>query len=606
MRHDYGYFEEDHLVSVGELSLWRRILGYVRPHATPVAGAVFLSLVITATGLVLPYLVSIAIDRYIVNQDLGIDLRIHGLGRVALFFFGFIVLEFFANLFQVVLLEWTGQHVMHRLRQDLFRHLLDLDLPFFHRNPVGKLVTRVTNDIQNMHEMFTSVIVTLFNDLVRVVGILAILFWMNWRMALILCLLVPVIAANTIWFGRLARNVFREIRTSLARLNSYLQESLSGLEIIQLYLREKDAAERFTALNRGYFSQTIRQITLFGIFMPLLEVLATVAVALVIWYGGGEIVRNRMSIGVLVAFLSYMRLFFQPLRELSQKYSIVQSAMASAERIFQLMDSRPGLKSAASPLRPETVSGAVRFQNVTFGYEPGRPVLEDFSLAIAAGETVAVVGPTGAGKSTLINLLERFYDPEQGEIFFDDTESRRLDLFWLRSRIGLVMQDVFILPDTVRENILLGREISGTSLDEVLEQAQFAGVVRGLPQGLDTRIGEGGTALSAGQRQLLALARVLVRDPRILILDEATSSVDTETEMLLETALERVMAGRTSIIIAHRLSTIRRADRILVLQKGKIVEQGDHLELMRKNGLYRRLQDLQHTEYHGVAPEGTG
>ncbi len=598
MRHDFGYSEDDKLVPLSDIGLWQRIAGYVRPFWPGVAAALLLSLLITGSGLALPYLVGIGIDRYIVNQELALDARFAGLGRVALPFLGLVILNFVANFLQVTLLEWTGQNIMHRLRQELFSHLLRLDLPFFQNNPVGRLVTRLTNDIQNMNEMFTSVIVTLFNDLIRLAGILALLFWMNWRLALLICLLVPVIFGNIFWFSRLARKAFRAIRTSLARLNSYLQESISGLEIIQLFLREQDAGARFRELNREYYRHCLHQITIFGIFMPMIEMLSTVAVGMVIWYGGNEIIQGRMSLGVLVAFLFYMRLFFQPLRELSQKYSIVQSAMASAERIFQLQDTGPGLAIPAAPLRPEQVRGAVEFDRVRFGYDPQRPVLVDFSLLVRPGETLAVVGATGAGKSTLINLLERFYDPDQGAIRLDRIDLRRLDPHWLRQRIGLVMQDVFLIPDTVKENILLGREIGAEALNRVVEQARLTGVVAQLPQGLATRIGEGGLELSAGQRQLLALARVLARDPRILVLDEATSNVDTETEILVERALEQAMAGRTCIIIAHRLSTVRRADRILVMARGRIVEQGSHQELMAAQGLYRRWQELQNSGYH--------
>ncbi|OGQ94295.1 MAG: ABC transporter ATP-binding protein [Deltaproteobacteria bacterium RIFOXYD12_FULL_57_12] len=604
MRHDYGYFEEEHLAAVGDIGLWQRIAGYVRPYWRGVALAILLSLVITAASLMIPYLVGVGVDRYIVNQDLQLEDRLAGLARIAWPFAGLICLGFLANLLQVILLEWCGQNIMHQLRQGLFSHLLDLHLAFFHKNPVGKLVTRVTNDIQNMYEMFTSVIVTLFNDLISLVGILVVLYWMNWRLALLITLLIPVIVVSTTWFSRMIRDAFRAIRTSLAWLNGFIQEAISGIAIIQLFLREKDTAEKFVALNRGYYLASLRQIRIFGIFMPLLEVLSTVALAMIIWYGGGEIIRGRMSLGELVAFLSYIRLFFQPLREFSQKYSIVQSAMASAERIFQLLDTRTVLPVAAVPLRPASSVGAFEFRQVTFGYDPDSPVLRDFTLKVRAGETLAIVGATGSGKTTVINLLERFYDPGQGVISVDGVDLRQLDPAWLRQQIGLVMQDVYIAPDTMRENILLGLEMSEEDLGRIIEQAQLSDFVRQLPDGLATMLGEGGQDLSAGQRQLVALARVLARDPQILILDEATSNVDSETEARIERALEATLARRTSVVIAHRLSTIRRADRILVMARGRIVEEGTHATLMAGRGIYWHLQELQNNGLHSSrAPE---
>jgi len=514
--------------------------------------------------------------------------------RLAGIFLALLGLEFVANFLQVVLLEWTGQRVMHRMRQQLFTHMLDLNLSFYNRNPVGKLVTRLTNDIQNMHEMFTSVIVTLFNDLIRLTGILAILFWMNWQLALGMCLLVPAILGNTLWFSRLARDAFRRIRTGLARINSFLQEALSGVALIQLFNREPYSRERFQALNRAYLDDTLYQIKVFGIFMPVVEILAMAATALIIWYGGSEILRGDMTIGVLVAFLAYMRLFFQPLRELSQKYSIVQSAMASAERIFQLLDTEESLPIAKTPELPAGDAGTVVFQNVTFGYAPGQPVLRDLSFTVPPGETLAIVGATGSGKSTIINLLERLYDPEAGAITVDGTDLRQLDPAWLRRHVGLVMQDVFIVPDTLRANILLDRlDLDDAELTTIVSRAQLTALVRQLPQGWHTRLGEGGMELSAGQKQLLAFARVLARDPAILVLDEATSNVDTETEILIERAIDTALAGRTSMVIAHRLSTIRRAHRILVMTEGRIVEQGTHESLMAAGGLYHHLQSLQ-------------
>jgi ATP-binding cassette subfamily B protein len=507
-----------------------------------------------------------------------------------------IVAGFLANFFQVTLLEWTGQNIMHRMRQHLFGHILDLDVGFFNKNPIGKLVTRLTNDIQNMHDMFTSVIVTLFNDSIRLIGILTVLFWMNRRLALVVSLLIPIIAVNTYWFSRLARDASRRIRTQLAKINSYLQEAISGITVIQLFMREKDTAKRFNELNRSYFRKTFYQIKLFGVFMPMLEVLSAVAVGLIIWYGGGEIIREQMTLGVLVAFLSYMRLFFQPLRELSQKYSIVQSAMASAERIFQLLDTKPAMPLPEAPLLPGIVKGNIGFTDVTFGYEPDCPVIRNFSMDVRAGETVAIVGATGAGKTTIINLLERYYDPDHGEIRIDGHNLCRLDATWLRRQIGLVMQDVFIVPDSVRKNILLDREMDDNRLQRIIEKAQLTELVENLPRGLDTRIGEGGMEISAGQRQLLAFARVLARDPCILVLDEATSNIDSETEILIERAIGTTLANRTGIIIAHRLSTIRRADRILVMDHGEIVEQGTHEALMKRHGLYYHLQCLQNSD----------
>jgi ATP-binding cassette subfamily B multidrug efflux pump len=596
MRYGFGYFEEDHLEKGGEFRLWRRISGYLAPQWQGVAAAVLLSLVITATSLALPYLVRIAVDSYIVNQDMEQQARLSGLSGLILSFIILIVAGFLANFFQVTILEWTGQNIMHRMRQHLFSHMLDLHLAFFNKNPIGKLVTRLTNDIQNMHEMFTSVIVTLFNDAIRIVGILAILFWMNYHLALVVCLLIPVIAINTYWFSRLAREAFRQIRTQLAKINAFLQEALAGIAIIQLFMREEDTRQRFAALNRDYLHKTMYQIKIFGIFMPMLEVLSAVAIGLIIWYGGGEIIRERMTLGELVAFLYYMRLFFQPLRELSQKYSIVQSAMASAERIFQLMDTRPALVLADTPLSSPHARGSIEFRKVTFGYDPDHPVLHDFSLTLRPGEIVAIVGATGSGKTTIINLLERYYDPDQGAIRIDGNNIRQLDTGWLRQQVGLVMQDVFLLPDTVKKNILLGQEMDDNALRHIIAGAQLTALVASLPQGLDTKIGEGGTEVSAGQRQLLALARVLARDPRILVLDEATSNIDSETEILIERAIATTLANRTSIIIAHRLSTIRRAERILVMDQGRIIEQGTHAELMARHALYYHLQCLQQSD----------
>jgi ATP-binding cassette subfamily B protein len=598
MQYGYGYFEEDKLGEVADVKLWRRILGYTSHYWQGMALAVFLSFAVIGSSLLLPYLIRLGVDDYIINTEIPVPERLSGLAILAMIFGIAVIIGFVANYFQVTVLEWTGQNIMHRLRQHIYIHMLGLDLAFFNENPSGKLVTRLTNDVQNMHEMFTSVIVTLFNDAIRIIGILVLLYWLNWRLALLMSLLLPVIFVATLWFSKLARDVYRKIRTKLAKINAYLQEAVSGISLIQLFQRENDTERNFVNLNQSYFDSTVQQIKIFGIFMPLLNILSSAATAGIVWYGGILILKGEMTIGILIAFISYMRLFFQPLRELSQKYSIVQSAMASAERIFQLLDSKSRLTVLPEPLKPQTVSGTLEFSHVTFGYDPGKPVISDLSMKVKAGETVAIVGATGSGKSTLVNLLERMYDPDQGRILLDGHDLRELDPGWLRKTVGLVMQEVYLISGTIKENILLDSEMEEQDLAAILEQAQLDEFIGRLPEGMHTRIGEGKQDLSAGQRQLLAMARVMVRDPDILVLDEATANVDSETEIFVERAIDATLSQRTSIVIAHRLSTIRRADRIIVMDSGQIVEEGTHEKLMAEKGFYHRLQNLQYIEWN--------
>ncbi len=590
MRRDFGYFEEEQLHQVGDRTLWRRIFVIIGPQWPWIIFAIILALLAVGAGLTLPYLMRLAVDRDIIAQTLPASTRINDLARISFYFLGLSLLAFAANFLQALALEWAGQQTMHRLRQQLFGHLLDLDLTFFNNNPGGKLVTRLTNDIQNMHEMFSSMIVTLFNDSLRLLGILALLFSMNWRLAAILTLLLPLVLNNIYWFSRLARNISRLIRTRLARINAYLQESLSGLSIIQLLRRESSTLHDFTRLNNEYLDLSKKQIRIFAIFMPMIELFSSLAIAMIIWYGGGEIIAERMTLGMLVAFLAYMRLFFQPVRELSQKFSIVQSAMASAERIFQLLDTENMLPKARSPLRPDEMIGKVQFDHLTFGYQADHPILRDFALTISPGETVAIVGATGSGKTTIINLLERFYDPDKGRVLIDDIDLRDLDPNWLRQQVGLVMQEVLIVPGSIRDNILLDQQLGEGEIQTIVNTSQLHKVINRLPDGLATIIGEGGATLSAGQNQLLALARILVRNPRILVLDEATANVDSATEILIERAIAATINNRTSIIIAHRLSTIRHADRIIVLAHGGISEQGNHEQLMAARGQYFQMQ----------------
>jgi ATP-binding cassette, subfamily B, multidrug efflux pump len=593
MNHDQEILDDEKIRYLGDFKLWGRLLEFIVPQWKWVLTAVSLAFIITGASLMWPRLVQLAIDKYILNNSLPVDERMNGVTRIAFLFLGVISVGFVANFFQVIALEWAGQKIMHSLRQSLFKHVVHLNLSFFSANRVGRLVTRHTNDIQNMYEMFTSVIITLFNEGVRLIGILLVLFWMDWRLSLLLALTFPLMIIVTLTFGKLSRQAFRGIRAHLAGINAFLQEAVSGISVIQLFLREKDVRERFSRLNGKYFDAAMYQVRVFGIFVPLIEVMSSVSLALIIWYGGGLVLKKYMTIGILTAFISYMRLFFQPIREFSQKYTIVQSAMTSAERIFQLLEEKDYVPQGIDPVRVGEIRGHIEFRNVVFSYEAGRPVLRNISFEVKSGRTLAIIGATGSGKTTIINLLERFYDPQEGKIMLDGVDIGSLEPHLLREHIGLVMQDIFIVPGSIRENILLDRELSESEIGRIVQLSQLESMVQSLPQGLDTRIGEGGMDLSAGQKQLLAFARVLARDPKILILDEATSNVDTETEMLIEQAIRALMANRTSVIIAHRLSTIRRADHIIIMERGRIVEQGSHEILMEKAGLYHHLQMLQ-------------
>ncbi len=602
MRRSTAHFQGEKDFHVKDLKLWKGLFPYILPRWRGLSLAIFLSFMVTATSLAMPRLVQVGMDDYILNENISVEERFQGLSLLGAIFLGIILVAFVSNFFQVVTLEWTGQQIMHALRQGLFRHVVKLNLSFFQSQPVGRLVTRLTNDIQNMYEMFTSVIVTLFNDGIRLVGILAIMFWMNWRLSLLLCGIFPIMVLITVLFGRLSRDAFRRIRKHLAEINSYVQETLWGMFVIQIFLRERETDREFRELNNRYFDSAMYQIKVFGIFMPIIEVMSSVAMALIIWYGGGEIIRQNMTLGELTAFISYIRLFFQPLRELSQKYSIVQSALASAERIFQLLETKDMLPVWDRPMKGFPVKGDIRFENVSFRYAEDKPILHRVSFRVAPGETLAIVGPTGSGKTTIINLLERFYDPGEGRVSVDGVDLRIMDEHWLRELVGLVMQEVFIVPGSIRENITLDRELGDAELDRILELSQLNSLLRHLPDGLDTRVGEGGMDLSAGEKQLLAFARVLARNPRILVLDEATANVDTETEMLIEKAIQAALSNRTSLVVAHRLSTIRRADRILVLDHGRIVEEGTHEDLMRLNGVYHHLQSLHNGEGLKLSP----
>ncbi len=546
----------------------------------------------------------ISVDRMkdLKKEDLlalrGRDIK--GVFRIGLLVILILVINFGLNFSQVYAMELAGQRMMHGLRMKVFSHLEELPVSFFDKNPVGRLVTRLTNDIQNVHEMFTSVLVNLLKDVLLVIGIIILLLELNRSLALVSFSVIPLIFVATLFFSRQARDAFREIRLRIAQMKSFFHENFSGIRVVQLFQREKENRWRFETINEGYYLANMKQIAIYAFFVPLVEILSSGAVGLLLWYGGGEVIRGMITLGVLVAFLSYIRMFFQPIRDLSEKYNVLQSAMASLERIFSLLDQNQKISEqvrlGTKPLLPrkEEIKGNIEFSHVSFSYNGEDRVLNDVSFSVREGETVAIVGATGAGKTSLLHLLEGFYDVEEGAILVDGTNVREMDLTHLRSQIGLVMQDTFLFSGDIRENIRMGNmKVGDEKVREVTRGVNAEKFIQRLPEGYRTKVGEGGEMLSAGERQLLAFARALSINPKVLILDEATSHVDPETERLIQEGLSRLLKGRTAIVIAHRLSTIQHADRIVVLHKGRVREIGSHAELMARKGIYFRLYQMQ-------------
>jgi ABC-type multidrug transport system fused ATPase/permease subunit len=458
-------------------------------------------------------------------------------------------------------------------------------------------VTRATNDIAVLHEMFTSIVITILHDMFILVGVIIVLLRLNWRLALVSFIVLPITAWITAVFSVRIRDAFREVRVKIAKINASLNESISGMRVTQIFRRETESFRRFAGINHENFLAAMKQLRVFAMFMPLMELASSVAIGLVIWYGGGKVVQATVSLGTLVAFLSYVQMFFRPLRNLAQQYGTMQQAMASSERIFMLLDDEDVVPEPEEPRRPDDVRGRIAFESVWFGYVENEWVLRDVSFTVEPGETVAIVGATGAGKTSIISLLERFYDIQKGRITLDGVDIRDMEKSYLRSHLGLVMQDVFVFAGDIKGNIRLGKEsISDAEVKRVAEYVNADRFIDKLPDGYDEEVHERGVTLSTGQRQLLSFARALAFDPRILILDEATSNIDTETEHLIQEALVRLMEGRTSIVIAHRLSTIQHADKILVMHRGKIREAGNHQELLAKRGYYYRLYQLQYAQ----------
>lgn len=592
--------EEEALGKSYDSRLMRRLLGYARPHWRSIAFCIVLLMAITGLDLARPYILKIAIDEHLLAES-GIPgaLKEHGpaLWALAGLLLAIYLAMFGLSFLQVMILQRVGQRIIFTIRQQVFRHLQGMSLAYFDRNPVGRLVTRVTNDTEALNEMYTSVLVNLFRDIFILLGIALVMLRLDVRLALISLAVLPLVAVATFVFQHFARAAWREVRIKLAKINATLAENISGMRVVQIFRREAGQAREFNEVNLSHFRASMRQLHVFAVFRPALDLLSSFSLAMLIWYGGGQLVSGNVTFGVLFAFTSYIQQFFRPMMELAEKFNILQQAMASSERIFQLLDHPRGVDDPKEPPALPDINGSVEFKNVWFAYEGENWVLRDVSFRVEPGQTVAFVGHTGAGKSSIMNLVARFYDVQRGSVLVDGTDARLLSQADLRQRIGLVHQDVFLFTGDIKGNIRLNnRNIPEEAVERAAKIVNADSFIRALPAGYDEPVVERGATLSSGQRQLLAFARALAFDPAILVLDEATASIDTETEQLIQAALRELTRGRTTLIVAHRLSTIQHANRIIVLHKGRIRESGTHQELLARGGLYHKLWRLQYEE----------
>jgi len=569
--------------------LMRRLVTYLRPHAGAVALAACAILLSSAAELAQPWITQQAIDRDIARGD------VPGLARMVTIYLALLVFGFVAEYGQTLILQTTGQHILHRLRAQVYAHLQKLELRYYDRHPVGRLMTRVTTDVDALNELFTSGVITVLGDLLALSGIMVAMLVMNWRLALVAFSVLPLILWVAHWFRTNVRESYRRVRGLVARLNAFLQEHLTGMAVVQLFNQEERTRRRFDAINREHRDVNIASIFYYALFYPLIEVIAAVSGALIIWYGTGWARDGTITVGVLVAFLQYSRRFFQPIADLSEKFNVMQAAMAAAERIFGVLDTPPALPDPVTPLVPDNPRGQIEFDHVWFAYDDEHFVLRDVSFTIEPGQRVGIVGATGSGKTTVINLLLRFYDVQRGRVLVDGIDVREWDVRALRRLFGLVLQDVHLFSGTIADNIRLGEAaIDDAAIVRAAQAVHAHDFIVARPGGYTSALAERGASLSVGQKQLLSFARALAFDPVVLLLDEATSSVDTATEVLIEDALRVMMLGRTVLAIAHRLSTIQDMDVILVLHKGELREQGRHQELVAARGLYHRLYELQY------------
>ncbi len=586
--YDYSE-EEDQLGKVYDRVLMKRLIGYLKPYRLEVMLIGFLMVGSRGAEWLMPLLMKHGIDEYIGQGNL------QGLKTIAIYYILLLVARFIFTYFEEYRMQMVGQKAMYDMRMSLFSHLQRLDVRFFDRNPVGRLMTRVMGDVEVLKELFTSGVITVFGDLLTIFGIMVMMLYLNWKLALVTFTVLPIIFAATTVYQIYSRRAFRDQRRYLAQINAYLNESIVGMTTMQLFTQEPRSMVRFDEKNQQYLGANLRSIFYFSLFSPMIEVCGSLALTVIIWYGGGQVLQDALTLGTLFAFIQYSQRFFWPIRELSEKYTIFQNAMASSERIFDLMDTEPSIVTPTPAKELEALKGEIEFRNVWFAYNAEDYVLRDVSFTVKAGEKVAFVGHTGSGKTSIINLLCRFYEVNRGQILIDGTDLREMELPDLRRAVNIVQQNIFLFSGTIEKNINLDNPgISKENTIAAAKEVHLDRYVQNMPAGYATEIREGGAGLSVGQKQLVAFARALASDPDILILDEATSSVDTETELLIQDALNRLMANRTSIVIAHRLSTIQNADKIIVMHRGEIGEMGTHNELLQQRGIYYRLYQLQY------------
>ncbi|MFI5251423.1 MAG: ABC transporter ATP-binding protein [Bacteroidota bacterium] len=588
--------DEEILGKAYDSRLMNRLITYLKPYKWYVALGIILSLIVSALEAIRPWFTKHAVDVNIAQHDEN------GLLGTALMFLGVLIFRGLVQYFNAYLTQWIGQKTILDLRMEVFTHLQRLGLKFFDRNPIGRLITRVTNDIEVLNEMFSSGIVMVFSDVFTIAGILYFMFSMNWKLASVSLSVLPFLFYGTFLFRKKAREAYRDVRIQLARINSFMQEHITGMMVDQIFNREKKAFDKFSGINGAHRDANIRSIFYYALFFPGVDLIGAMAVGLIIWYSGVDALKGSITLGTVMAFLQFNEMFWRPIRDLSEKYNIMQTAMASSERVYKLLDDKTIVPTPGHPVPLKNIQGDIEFSNVSFAYVDEEWVLKNVSFKINAGETVAIVGHTGAGKTSIISLLSRFYEFQKGQILVDGMDIRTVNRDDLRKSMAVVLQDVFLFSGDIKSNINLGDATIST--DRIKAAARVVGAdrfIEALPQGYDQEVKERGSTLSVGQKQLISFARALAVNPKILVLDEATSSVDTETEILIQQAIQKLLHGRTSIVIAHRLSTIQRANKIIVMHKGEIRESGTHQQLLALGGIYYKLYQLQYKEQEKVA-----